>query len=232
MNKEIAIMIELQRFWDAVLRGREEIEKCRKSIGHWKTRVEDATAQIATLDETMKSMKNDIKQKEIELSGRDEKAKKLAQKRTMLTTERELAALDHEAVTLNAERGALEEALIGLMDGLDGRKAEREEKARELEERAEQSSKDVAMLEERAVRFERTIEENQEKFDAAIAGLGAQFRAKFQKLTLSTNGIAVARVEGETCGGCRMQIPVHVASEASREDRVVACTNCGRFIYR
>ncbi|TAL37094.1 MAG: hypothetical protein EPN93_06615 [Spirochaetes bacterium] len=232
MNSDISIMTELQRYWDSVLRGREEMEKCAKSIRHWRARMDDGTAGLAALDEEIKALKTEIGRKELDLADRDGKAKKLAQRRDMLKTERELEALGHEVAAINAERGALEEDLIRLMDTLDGRNAARVTAARDLEELSAQSGKDIAMLGERAARFEKTIAENQGKFDALLPTLGAAFRAKFQKLTLSPNGIAVARVEGETCGGCRMQIPAHVAQDASREDRIVNCTNCGRFIYR
>ncbi len=35
MNSDIARMIELQRYWDTVLRCREDIEKSANSISFW-----------------------------------------------------------------------------------------------------------------------------------------------------------------------------------------------------
>jgi predicted nucleic acid-binding Zn-ribbon protein len=56
MNPEITIMIELQRLWDNVLRGREEIEKSGKSVAHWQNRIREAEDSISGLEKELNAL--------------------------------------------------------------------------------------------------------------------------------------------------------------------------------
>jgi predicted nucleic acid-binding Zn-ribbon protein len=121
MNPEITIMIELQRLWDNVLRGREEIEKSGRSIAHWESRIREAEDGISGLAAEIMKLKSDIKQKEIDLSEKDEKARRLEERKRIIKTEKELNALEHEREALNSGRGALEDEILALMERLDSR---------------------------------------------------------------------------------------------------------------
>jgi predicted nucleic acid-binding Zn-ribbon protein len=62
--------------------------------------------------------------------------------------------------------------------------------------------------------------------------LPSMYKSKFVKMISSRDGKGVARVEGEICGSCNFKIPSFLAIEASKDDKVVNCTNCGKYIYK
>ncbi|RPI90285.1 MAG: hypothetical protein EHM32_11720, partial [Spirochaetales bacterium] len=145
--------------------------------------------------------------------------------------EREAAAVGSELAAASAERGGLEEEILLLMDELEVKSSSLAEAEKEVAAALEQSGADIAMLEERIERFRKQMDEHRAKFDEGLSGLSAAVRPKFQKLTGSGNGKAIVRIDGETCEGCRVQVPVHLAGDVSKADRVMSCSNCGRFIY-
>jgi len=232
MNKDITIMIDLQRFWDNVVHGREEIEKSTKAIHYWLDRVRDFEHKSSSLSTEIMKLRNSIKQNEIDLGEKDAKAKKLDERKLMVTSEKELGALDHEILALNGERGNLEDELLRLFDVLEAKNEEMSVLSGELKEASIQSEKDIAMLKDRIERFTGIIEENKRLFEERISELSPSVQSRFQKLIASNNGKGVARVTGDTCGACNFQIPAHLASDASRDDKILICTNCGRFIYK
>ena len=232
MNKEIEIMIELQRYWDNVVRAGDEIEKCTRSIVFWDEKVNNMRNAISSLDGDIKNIKASIKQKEIDIIEKDEKKKKLTDRKTQLKTEREVSAVEHELSTLQTELGILEEDAIRQMDALDLGEKKLSELDAELQSAAAQAEKDIAMLKERIGHFEESARGNTAQFNDKISQLPPMLKTRFQKLTSSGTGKAIAKIEGETCGGCNTRIPVYIAIDAGKDDKIVNCTNCGRFLHK
>lgn len=231
MNSDIARMIELQRYWDTVLRCREDIEKSANSISFWKKRLRENQDSVLALQEAIKLAKSSLRQKEVDLASVEEKIAKLETRRNAVKNEREDAAVASELAAASAERGGLEEEILLLMDDLEAKNASLAEAEKETAGALEQSGADIAMLEERMERFRVQMDENRARFDEGLTSLSAAVRPKFQKLTGTGNGKAIVRIDGETCEGCRVRVPVHLAGDASKADRVMSCSNCGRFIY-
>ncbi len=232
MNSEISIMIELQALWDKVLGAREDAERSDRSIRHWEGMIAEKERALASLDEKVRNLKGVIKQKELELAEMDEKARRLGDRKEIIKTEREAAAVESELESVNAARGAIEEEAIGLMDELESTNALLETAKKELGETSKQAENDIAMLRRRVGEFEETMRENTGRFNARLPDLSAQVRSRFQRLISSGNGRAIAALSGDICGSCNTAIPLHIATDASKNDKIVSCTNCGRYIYR
>lgn len=231
MNSDISRMIELQRFWDTVLRCREEIRKAGESIEYWKGRVDECTRRVASLAESIKLLKSSIGAREVDLATLEEKIARLEARKDSVKTEREAAAVQTELATATSERGALEEEILLHMEELESKNAALADAEKEAEEVREQSETDIAMLEERIGRFTAQMDEHRARFDEGVSNLSAAVRPKFLKLTGTGNGKAIVRIDGETCEGCRVKVPVHLAGDVSKQDKVISCSNCGRFIY-
>ena len=231
MNKEIKIMIELQRYWASILKAGEGIERCRKNILHWKGQQSDVEKKLAALNEDIKKLRADIKKEELSLSELDQKIKKLEERRNVLKSEREVEALEHELAKARGEDDFIEEKLIELMDSLSEREKASEESSAELDELKANVIKSVEKLEDDIRSNEETIKDYREKYDALVTGLSASHRPRFEKL-LKSKGKAVGEVDGEVCGNCNFQIPSQLAHEASKDGNLVTCTNCGAYIYK
>lgn len=233
MNKEIEIMIDLQRYWDNVLRAATEIEKAEVSIRKWSGKLDDMKKNFAAMENEIKNIKMEIKQNEIDLAEKDEKAKKLESRRNNLKTEKEVAALKKELENLNSGRGTLEEKLIDLFDNLEQKQTEHKKIESELSGLTKDALEQINNLEERAANFKNSHNENKTKFDGLIGQLPQAVSSRFVRHTQSGNGKGIAAIDRlDICGGCNFKIPAHLAQEASKNEKIVNCTNCGRFIYR
>ncbi|MCU0821810.1 MAG: C4-type zinc ribbon domain-containing protein [Spirochaetes bacterium] len=233
MNKDIETMIELQRYWDGVLRALGEIEKAESSIKRYNKELEDTKRIFAGLEFDIKNIKMEIKQKEIDLAEKDDKGKKLENRRFSVKTEKELAAIDRELETINSERGSLEEKLIELFDRLEKKQSDRAAAENGLSEVSKRAGEQIKNLEERINNFRNSHAENKTGFDGLIGSLPPAVSSKFLRHTQSGNGKGIVSLQGqEICSGCNFKIPSHLAQEASKNEKLVNCTNCGRFIYR
>ena len=54
---------------------------------------------------------------------------------------------------------------------------------------------------------------------------------RYERLFKSKNGIAVAAIEHGVCTGCHMQMTTQTILSAKAEKEIMACSQCGRFLY-
>ncbi len=232
MNKDLKIMIGLQRYWDVILENRAQIERANKSIDFWKKDLADLEKNHTVLTAEIKNLKNDIKQHELQLGEQDDKLKKLNERKPALIHEREITAIDKEISGVKEIQGGLEENLIESMDLLDSQEQKETQLSQDLTEKRENVKNDVEKLNNDVTNYNGIITENQAKFDEHAAALSPQVKTRFVKLTQSKkDGKGIGPLNGEVCGICNFQVPSNLSQEAAKEDAIKTCSNCGRYIY-
>ncbi|MBN2160285.1 MAG: hypothetical protein JW807_12895 [Spirochaetes bacterium] len=225
-------MIELQGFWDNVLASRAGIEKARETERSLEKDLADGNRRLASLGNTVKELKNSTKQNELDLKEKEERISKLEERKKIIHTEKELKALEKEIDVIRFDIGALEEKGLAVYDELDARQTE----YAELEEAVgvmgarlnETKTKHAGEIAD----FENTIKTNESAFNSLVGSLAVQHKSRFLKLIQSKDGKGIARVDGEICGFCNRKIPASLAIDSGKDEKVVTCSNCGKFIYR
>ncbi len=232
MNSDIIIMIELQGYWDKILKAGSDIERSRKSIRHWEEDLKKLKNDIAGLEDRIKGSRNNLKARELVLKETEEKVASLKKRKNEVQSDRELKAVEKELSTCGGTAGSLEEEVLQLMEELESEEGRLEELTGELPEKEKQVAADLELLKGKIADKEREIAEAEEQFEKRIPDLSSSHQTRFRKLLDSKDGTAVAEVTGEICGHCNFQIPPSDAIKASRDDSVSVCTNCGRFIFK
>lgn len=231
MNSEISIMIELQHYWDNVMKSESEIERCRKSIKTWESRLKDIALKTAGSESRVKSLKMNLKRHELDLEETDSKIKKIEQRINQLKSEREVEAQNNELILLNGSKGRLEGAILDFMDNLESEEKKFFEYKNELTESEAQTKNDIESLNIKILKSQDESEHFKSKFNDLINNLSPANKSRFSKLISSKDGVALAKLNGETCSRCNFQVPSSVASSAASGKSIETCTNCGRFIY-
>ena len=76
MNRDLQTMITLQEYWDRVIEGNQGIERSKKAIEYWNSRVEEKGRSIRALEEEIKIEKAAIKELEVDLALKDRQREK------------------------------------------------------------------------------------------------------------------------------------------------------------
>jgi predicted nucleic acid-binding Zn-ribbon protein len=232
MNSDIQIMIELQKYWHAMLSAKNKIEQCEKIIRDFEDELSGSRKNLAGLSGEIKELKAAIRRHELDLDDKDGRIKKLDERKKIIHTQKELHALEKEIDVLRFEIGGLEEKILAMIDRLDEKEKDHADLERVVMAKENQFSEKRRMLTSDITVQERAARENEEKFNGTIDRLSPAYRSKFAKMLQSRDGTAVAKVEGEICGYCNFTIPPSLAIEVSDSATVGNCTNCGRFIYK
>ena len=231
MNNDRNIMLELQDLWDSVMKLEAEVERSRKSIKLWENRNRELESGTVKADAEYKNINLKIKQDELELTSIESKIGKSESRRNMLKSERELDALDSELAKLESDRDTIETSVFTMMEKADELKIRLDSLKGELAESNVQTAKDIEGLNKKIVTMTAEAESGRKKFDTLKESLSPAVKSRFEKLIISKDGIAIAKLNGETCTRCNCLVPSSVASELQKNS-YAACTNCGRFLYQ
>jgi predicted nucleic acid-binding Zn-ribbon protein len=231
MNKDITIMIELQRYWDVIKSQENEIERAKKNILYWENENSEKHSKAAQAVELNKAITLKIKENETALAVLDSKIKKLEEKRLLLKSEKELKSLETELQTIRTEKSNLEDKLIEFIDKQEDIETKMGKWQKVSAESEEQVQKDILSINEKIQSYKDVITEYEEKFNSLFEELSSAYKSKFKKLLSSKEGKGIAELEGSICGCCHFSVPEYLVKEASDGKSIINCSNCGRFIY-
>jgi uncharacterized protein len=68
--------------------------------------------------------------------------------------------------------------------------------------------------------------------EQTVGQVSAAAVEQYEHLRRRKNGIAVAKLEGDICNTCHMQVPTGIVGSARNADVLLYCPGCGRLLYR
>lgn len=154
-----------------------------------------------------------------------------AARQLAVKSENEYAALLKEADFLNANIGRAEDEALELLDKLEKRELEIKNQNALLEEEAGLWAR-VKAETEQALGTARgrlaALEARRLSLAAALPSLAAR---QYEDLLKRKGGRAVAPAVEGMCLACRLSFPPQIYNELQRNEKIIACPNCGRIIY-
>jgi len=144
---------------------------------------------------------------------------------------KELASMQREVEILKAQRRSIEDALLDTMA-----------RSEELQAAANEGTEKLDTIEADWKREQEQLREAQSQVKAQLAELGQTKETLkgrvdpptlkvYEQLRLNKSGLAVSRVEQNTCQGCHISLPIHLVHKVRTSPDPMFCPNCGRFLY-
>ena len=143
---------------------------------------------------------------------------------------KELQNLQLEIASLKRRLSQLDDTALELMVARD-----------EAAEAAEQAHRHVAELEESTQARTQELEQKKQQLAVKarqlganredVAGeLGAPVLARYEQIRKKKEGVAVAKLTGDSCEVCGMQLPRQTAEQVREGNALVTCPGCGRIV--
>lgn len=215
---------------DAVL---EERGKVPPSLTRLREQVEDLDARLVERRAERDALEKRVRAGETESQDLAQRAKDAAEAALRAGSPKEAAQYQNQELQFRTRQQELDEETFPLMEELEtlreavaSLEAERGELAPQLEEQEEAERQRVAELDARAetLRAER---------DRLAAEVSSTWLRPYEQVRRSRGGLGLVSIrDGRQCGGCSVQLPIHVLQKAKRADAgVVRCPNCGRLLH-
>ena len=151
-----------------------------------------------------------------------------------VTAARDLQAMDEEVKHLSRHVSELEDREIEVMEELEPLDAELGEMDAEL-----------GRLSADADSLRSTINTEESEIDAELArerteraqlaaGVPDDLLARYEQIRRKLGGTGAARLVGESCGGCHLQLPAMELDRVRKAppDEIIYCDQCGRILVR
>ncbi|MBI4642074.1 MAG: hypothetical protein HY731_15405 [Candidatus Tectomicrobia bacterium] len=231
MLKEVELLLKIQALDFKAQELREAKEKIPKEI-------EAARQVLSTLQKSLEMDQEEVEKFERERRGSERAVEfernnlKARQSRlSEVKTNKEYDSVRTEIRTLEQKIVQLEDGVLALMEAI-------EEKHREIQhtQRAITEKKQAFLIEEEekqreVAQFEQLLEEALHEREQLTVLLEAPLIETYKRLSSTRRGFVVVELVAEICQGCHMKIPPQVASETRRNDRLMTCPHCNRFIF-
>ena len=196
-----------------------------------KIEMEAEKARLNELEAAFKKLQLRQKEKEGELAQKEQNIKKFEGQLAQVKTNKEYSAIQQEIGALKADNSLLEEDILKAFDEVETAekdvKQERErlkevEKAYQLKEN-ELNQTEKAMIQK--------AEEMRNLRKEMIQQVAPDVRSLYDLIVQKKHGLALVKVEGETCGACQLQLRPQLINEIRMAQALIICENCSRILY-
>ena len=237
VKSEISVEERLQALYQLQMidSERDEIEVLK---GELPIEVSDLEDEIAGLDKRREKLSGQMKEIQEVISGfkaRIKESEALIERYTKQLDEvkinREFEALTKEIELQKLEIELCEKRIGEAQLKVDAKKetmAAAEEtmglREKDLEVKREELKEIISNTDKQEKKLDRASKAARKKIDERLLIVYDKVRSTYR------NGIAVATVERDACGGCFNRIPSQKQIEISMRKRIIGCEHCGRVL--
>ena len=237
MNKDLNIAEKLKSLYELQLID-SEIDEIKILKGELPMEVSDLEDELAGLETRIRRLSEQVQDLEGEISKHNSNIKesealmlRYQKQIDNVKNNREFEALTKELELQKLEIQLSEKKIREAQVNLD---AKRETLATN-QQRFDSKQKDLDTKKvELAEIIEKTENEENELIkhsDAAKTNLDERLLKAYSKIRDNyRNGLAVVKVERDSCGGCYNKIPPQIQLEIGMHKKIVACEHCGRIL--
>lgn len=214
------------------------IDKIRTIRGELPLEVQDLEDEIAGMDKRLENLNQEISELEVEISNKkngitdannlikkyEEQQEKVRNNREFdaISKEIEFQKLEIELAEKKIKEGGFQlesknEKVAEVTEYLNGRKQDLENKQNELKEITSETESEEQSLLKKSEKAGKVIEERL---------LTAYHRIRGN----AKNGLAVATVQRDACGGCFAKVPPQRQLDIKTHKKVLVCEHCGRIL--
>lgn len=230
MHPGLASLIALQAIDAAVDAARRRIAELPAAEGAIAQAIVSSAAAVDAARTKLQANVQARRALDKDVAAVDVRLARFDDHRAAVKTNQEYSALLHEIATAKAEKDAIEDRILLLMEEGDALAAElKSAEAAAVNATRDGEKQQAALATERRdldAELARLQDERRQHVDAADAGI----IAKYEQLR-SRRGVAVTAMANETCTACHVRLRPHVAQLVRRNDEVVQCESCQRILY-
>ncbi len=231
VSEQIKILAELQTIDSDIYSLKKELETHPEIKKEADRNFDSKKTVLKAAEEELKNIQVRQKNLEMDLGSKEEKVKKLQGQLYSLKSNKEYQAMELEIKGLKADDSLLEEEILKTFDAVEAAKAkvQKEKEFLLTEEKKYKAQLDV--LNQRATEIQSAIQVFEEKRKVFVPNIDPKILPQYERLLKSREGLAIAPIRNNSCGGCNIGLPPQVVNEARMQEKFLTCESCARMLY-
>ncbi|MGZ3580332.1 MAG: zinc ribbon domain-containing protein [Syntrophales bacterium] len=146
-------------------------------------------------------------------------------------TNKEYQAILKEIETIENKNSEIEDEIISGLDEIDHMRTEVRAKEKDFETHRSQYENEKEKMGKEIIQLDHDLHDAEKRTDALRKQIRDELLKRYETIKGRRNGVAVALVWKEVCGGCHMNIPPQMYNELQWSSDLFTCPNCNRIIY-
>jgi len=224
-------ILELQKIDSELVEIERQLAAYPKRLRALETEAAQAHERLKTASERLKGARAQRKLVETEIAQTQETIRKYLNQQMQVKTNKEYQAITHQIETVKTAVSEQETAALEAMeleDSLEAQIAELNDVVRHADRENQTESARIAILENE--KRQRAKDLKRERA-LCLQQLPEDLAEKYQTLFARFPGMAVVPADGQTCGGCHMNLLPSTLQQISESGTLVPCSHCRRLLY-
>jgi uncharacterized protein len=231
LHAQIEILASLQTVDREI---KEQNDTKQELLGELQTKdkeIEAKKREISSLTATYSEREKLRQEKDRVLQDESKKTMDRRMRMTRIKNVKELQALQREIEQIKQNNGELEEALITIMEEIDGIKAVIKSKEEELAKIQDEWRQKQDEMRAQISGIDQAVSEAATRRQGIAAQVTRDLISRYELIFSRRGGTAVVEVAGGICQGCFMNIPPQLWNEIIKSEKVHLCPSCQRILY-
>ena len=171
------------------------------------------------------------KDKELELGKKDGEIKKLDGQLGLVKTNKEYTTILQEITNIKADKGMLEEKILADWDQVDKFNLQREDEKKNLDQELTKTNQLKSTIQNEGKQAEEKIKQLKEERKNILVPVSHETKELYEKILAKREGVALAKIDGENCGGCQFLLRPQIINEVRMMENITLCERCTRILY-
>jgi predicted nucleic acid-binding Zn-ribbon protein len=214
---------QIKTLKDRLERGPKQIKAGQANTTRLEQHLEEAKQAV-------KKAKMNCDAKQLQLKSNESRINDWKGKLNAAKTNKEYQALKEQIAADEMANSVLSDEILEMFDKI----TETETAAKDVEQRLVKAREEVDKVTRRVSDEHATLEgelkQYKDRLTAAEAKLPASFKADYDRVVRARGDEALAPLEGESCGGCNVEVTPQMINEV-KMNQPVFCKSCGCLLY-
>lgn len=232
MLEHTKILIELQNLdlqIDALAQKAQDIPR---KIEQLKMEFFEKTEGLEELKQELAKIQLAKKQKELDLSSKEEEIKKHQTELFKIKTNKEYAALQNEINRLKEFASETEDEIIRLLDAIEEVQQKIKNEQENVKNNENSLQQNISLYEAELMSLQQAVSRHEKQKQEFAVHLKTEALQLYERIRKSKKGLAIVEIkENSSCGGCNMALPPQMVNEVRKQEQIVVCENCSRILY-
>ena len=224
-------LVQLQKIDDQILEHKKTLVDIPTQIDSARAELEEKKNILKVVTDEIETLQKQRKDLELEVQGENDHMAKAKTKLPAVKTNKEYTAILTEVDAIKEKVSKIEDMELEVMEALEVKAKEipgvekkcKEEDAHFNEYRLKKSTEEE--------RFKQELEELVEKRKNISAQLETVILKRYEKISNSRDGRAVAGLRENICQGCFQQVLPQLVIEVKVAEKIHECEGCMRFLF-
>ena len=210
---------------------RGQIERAPRQLKAAQMALQAAKDAVQGCKDSIKKNRMEADRKQLQQRQYETKLYEWQGKLNAAANNREYQAVKDQIAADTQANSVLSDEIFEILEGIDSLQIKLADLERVCKMTEEDSGKAESRIAERLVVLKRDLERVEGELKEAEAALPEDFAAIYQPLVKTRGEEAFAPLDERSCGGCNTGLPPRIIDQL-RMGNPIACSSCGRWIYR